>query len=239
MPLHSKSKEFLDQIAAAGMPALGSLPVRETREAFAGIAAFGGTPEALPKVESRRVPGPAGEIPLRIYTPQGIGPFPALVFFHGGGWVIGSLDTHDAVCRHLAKRAGTVVISVDYRLAPEHKFPAAPEDCYAATLWVAENASAIGVDARRLAVGGDSAGGNLAAAVSLMARDRKKPSIALQMLVYPVTDHSYDTASCRDNADGYLLTKDSMVWFWDHYLRNAGVGAEPMHGAAFAGFPHR
>jgi acetyl esterase len=227
MPLHSKSKEFLDQIAAAGMPALGSLPVRETREAFAGIAAFGGTPEALPKVESRRVPGPAGEIPLRIYTPQGIGPFPALVFFHGGGWVIGSLDTHDAVCRHLAKRAGTVVISVDYRLAPEHKFPAAPEDCYAATLWVAENASAIGVDARRLAVGGDSAGGNLAAAVSLMARDRKKPSIALQMLVYPVTDHSYDTASYRDNADGYLLTKDSMVWFWDHYLRNAGDGAEP------------
>ena len=206
---------------------LGSLPVRETREAFAGIAAFGGAPEALPKVESRRIPGPAGEIPVRIYTPQGSGPFPVLVYFHGGGWVIGSLDTHDGVCRHLAKRAGAVVVSVDYRLAPEHKFPAAPEDCYAATLWVAENAAAIGVDARRLTIGGDSAGGNLAAAVSLMARDRKKPAIAFQMLIYPVTDHSYETGSYRDNADGYLLTKDSMVWFWDHYLRTAGDGAEP------------
>jgi acetyl esterase len=227
MPLHAKSKEFLDQFAASGMPPLGSQPVPETREAFAGIAAFGGPPESLAKVESRRIPGPGGEIPLRIYTPEGSGPFPAIVFFHGGGWVIGTLDTHDGVCRQIAKRAGAVVVSVDYRLAPEHKFPAAPEDCYAATLWVAENAAKIGVDACRLAVGGDSAGGNLAAAVSLMARDRGKPKIAYQVLIYPVTEHSYDTASYRENADGYLLTKDSMVWFWNHYLRSPADGAQP------------
>jgi acetyl esterase len=209
------------------MPALGSLPVPETRQAFAGIAAFGGPPEPLAKVELRRIPGPSGEIPLRIYTPEGTGPFPGIVYFHGGGWVIGTLDTHDGVCRQLAKRSGAVVVSVDYRLAPEHKFPAAPEDCYAATLWVAENAAKIGADARRLAVGGDSAGGNLAAVVSLMARDRAQPKIAFQLLIYPVTDYSYDTASYRENADGYLLTKDSMVWFWNHYLRSAGDGAQP------------
>ncbi|MET0152025.1 MAG: alpha/beta hydrolase, partial [Candidatus Binatia bacterium] len=125
MPLHAKSKEFLDQFTASGMPALGSLPVPETRQAFAGIAAFGGPPEPLAKVESRRIPGPGGEIPLRVYTPEGTGPFPAIVYFHGGGWVIGTLDTHDGVCRQLAKRSGAVVVSVDYRLAPEHKFPAA------------------------------------------------------------------------------------------------------------------
>jgi acetyl esterase len=227
MPLHAKSKEFLDQLIASGMPVLGSLPVSETRQAFAGIAAFGGPPAPLAKVESRTIPGPGAEIPLRIYTPEGAGPFPVLVYFHGGGWVIGSLDTHEGVCRQLAKRSGAVVVSVDYRLAPEHKFPAAPEDCYAATLWVAENAAKIGADGRRLAVGGDSAGGNLAAVVSLMARDRAKPTIAFQLLIYPVTDHSYETASYRDNADGYLLTKDSMVWFWNHYLKGAGDGAQP------------
>ena len=241
MPLNAKSKEFLAQLAAAGMPELGSLPAAETREAFAGVAAFGGPPEPIARVENRRVPSSGGEIPLRLYVPDAAGPLPALAYFHGGGWVIGSLDTHDAVCRHLAKQARTVVVSVDYRLAPEHKFPAAAEDCYAATRWIADNAAALGVDPARICVGGDSAGGNLAAVVSLMARDRGGPKIALQVLAYPVTDHSYDTASYRDNADGYLLTKDSMVWFWNHYLGapsdGTNVYASPLRAASLAGLP--
>jgi acetyl esterase len=241
MPLHRQAKDFLDQLTAAGMPPLGSLPVPETREAFNGIAAFGGPPEPLATVEERRIPGPAGEIPLRIYTPDARAPRPLLVFFHGGGWVIGNFDTHDAVCRHLAKQSGAIVVAVDYRLAPEHKYPAAAEDCYAATKWSAENAAALGGDASRLVVGGDSAGGNLAAVVSLMARDRGGPKVAFQLLVYPVTNHSYDTASYRENADGYLLTRDSMVWFWNHYLRSDADGEEPyaspLRARSLAGLP--
>jgi acetyl esterase len=241
MPLHAQAKQFLEQLAAAGMPPLGTQPVAETREAFNGIAAFGGPPEPLAAIEERRIPGPAGEIPLRVYTPDTRAPRPLLVFFHGGGWVIGTFETHDAVCRHLAKQSGGVVVAVDYRLAPEHKFPAAAEDCYAATKWAAENAAALGGDASRLAVGGDSAGGNLAAVVSLMARDRGGPKIAFQLLVYPVTNHAYDTASYRENADGYLLTKDSMVWFWNHYLRSERDGADPyaspLRAPSLAGLP--
>ena len=241
MPLSAKAQEFLEQIAAAGMPPLGSASVADTRKAFDGIAAFGGPIQAVARVEDRRIPGPAGEIPLRIYTPQPRGTLPVLVYYHGGGWVIGTFDTHDAVCRHLANRSGAIVVSVDYRMAPEHKFPAAAEDCYAATCWVASNAAALGADPKRLAVGGDSAGGNLAAVVSLMARDRGAPRIAFQLLVYPVTDYSYDTASYRENADGYLLTKDAMMWFWNHYLREPGDGANPyaspLRAASLAGLP--
>jgi acetyl esterase/lipase len=235
MPLSPKSKEFLEQFAAAGLPALGTAGVAETRTGFDGIAVFGGPPEPMAKVENRRIPGPAGEIPVRIFAPEGRAPMPILVYFHGGGWVIGTLETHDAVCRHLAKRAGAVVVSVDYRLAPEHKFPAGPEDCYAATCWAAEHAAEIGGDARRIVVGGDSAGGNLAAVVSLMARDRGKPAIALQLLIYPVTDHRYDTLSYRDNADGYLLTKQAMVWFWNHYLAAERDGENPYASPLRAG----
>lgn len=226
MPLHPKAREFLDQFAAA-MPPLGTLGVAETRSSFDGIVAFGGPPEPVARVENRRIPGPAGEIAVRIYTPEARGPLPVLVYFHGGGWVIGTIETHDPLCRHLAKQAQAVVVSVDYRLAPEHKFPAGPEDCYAATSWVAEHAAELGGDPARVVVGGDSAGGNLAAAVSLMARDRGKPKIALQLLLYPVTDHSYETASYRENADGYLLTKQAMVWFWNHYLAKDADGANP------------
>src|SRR5205823_5254173 len=145
---------------------------------------------------------------------------PALVFFHGGGWVVGSIDGSDATCRSLANAAGCVVVSVDYRLAPEHKFPAAAEDCYAATRWVADNAGAIGVDPARIAVGGVSAGGNLAAVAALMARDRGGPPLVHQLLVVPVTDRDFTTASYRENAAGYGLTKESMLWFWNHYLRD-------------------
>nr|WP_281427635.1 alpha/beta hydrolase [Mesobacillus maritimus] len=186
-----------------------------------------GIPEEVGKVEDRRIPGPGGEIPVRIYTPEGEGPFPALVYYHGGGWVIGNLDTVEVPCRLLTNRANCVVISVDYRLAPEHKFPAAAEDAYSAVQWVVDNASSIGVDSARVAVGGDSAGGNLAAVVALMAKDKGGPSISYQMLIYPVTNHNYDTQSYKDNAEGYFLTKSTMEWFWNHYLRNEEDGKNP------------
>ena len=178
---------------------------------------------------------------MRIYTPQGSGPFPVLVYFHGGGWVIGNVDTHDPTCRTLTNAAGCVVVSVDYRLAPEHKFPAAVDDCYAATQWVAANAAAINGDSSRIAIGGDSAGGNLTAVVAIEARDKGGPPLVFQLLVYPVTDYSFSTPSYRDNGDGYLLTKDSMVWFWDHYLRSEADGqdyrASPLRASDLTGLP--
>jgi acetyl esterase len=149
------------------------------------------------------------------------------VFFHGGGWVIGSLESHDNLCRALANRAQAIVIAVDYRLAPEHRFPAAAEDCYAVACHVAEHGADYGVDAARLAVAGDSAGGNLSAVVALMARDRGAPRLRHQVLIYPVTDPDFERASYRDNADGYLLTRDAMKWFWGHYVPDAARRTEP------------
>ncbi|WP_404331859.1 alpha/beta hydrolase fold domain-containing protein [Mesobacillus maritimus] len=224
--LDPQAKFLLDQMAAAGGPAMETLSPEEARLS-ADFSAMAGIPEEVGKVEDRRIPGPGGEIPVRIYTPVGEGPFPALVYYHGGGWVIGNLDTVEVPCRLLTNRANCVVISVDYRLAPEHKFPAAAEDAYAAVQWVVDNASSIGVDSTRLAVGGDSAGGNLAAVVALMAKDKGGPSIAYQMLIYPVTNHNFDTQSYKENAEGYFLTKDTMEWFWNHYLRNEEDGKNP------------
>ncbi len=227
MPLDPQAKAFLDQLAASGAPPLNALPVEEARKALLELFAPKEEPEPVGKVEDRKIAGPAGAIPVRIYTPQGSGPFPVLVYFHGGGWVIGNLETHDPVCRKLTRAAGCTVVSVDYRLAPEHKFPAGPEDCYAATRWVAENAASLGADPARIAVGGDSAGGNLAAVVALMARDRGGPPLAYQLLIYPVTDHAFDNPSYRENADGYLLTRDAMIWFWNHYLSHEEEGKNP------------
>src|SRR5579875_1997712 len=173
MELDPQMKAILDTIAAAGGKPFNAMTPAEAREGIKLLVqVFGGQPEQMAKVEDRRVPGPAGEIPLRVYTPGGAAPMGGLVYFHGGGWVIGDIDSHDEVCCGLAKGAGCIVVSVDYRLAPEHKFPAAPEDCFAATKWVSQNAAALGIDANRIAVGGDSAGGNLAAVVAQMARDR-------------------------------------------------------------------
>ena len=211
---------LLKKMQERGAPPVHTLTPTEARETRNPVFIdLGGPPEEVSKVEDMKVPGPAGEIPVRIYTPRGSGPFPALVYFHGGGWVICNLDTHDAVCRRLANRASCVVVSVDYRLAPEHKFPAAAEDAFAATRWVAENARIIDVDPGRIAVGGDSAGGNLAAVVSLMARDKGGPHLVHQLLVYPVTDlSSMDNDSYREHGQGYILTKDSMVYYGSHYL---------------------
>jgi acetyl esterase len=226
MPIDPQAQALLDQMAEAGAPPFESLTPEQAREMILQMRELAGPPEPVAKVEDSQIPTPGGKIPVRVYTPDGTGPFPLLVYFHGGGWVIGTVDTVDAPCRALANRAGCVVVSVDYRLAPEHKFPAAPEDCYAVTRSVAEGAAADG-DPARIAVGGDSAGGNLAAAVALMARDRGGPPISFQLLVYPVTNHDYSTASYQENAEGYLLTKNGMVWFWDHYLQSEEDGRNP------------
>jgi acetyl esterase len=151
---------------------------------------------------------------------------PVLVFFHGGGWVVGNVESHDTMCRHLANRAGCAVVSVDYRLAPEHKFPAAVDDCFTATAWVAGNAAALGIDPGRLAVGGDSAGGNLAAVVSLMARDKGAPRISYQLLIYPAMDAAMRHDSINRFAEGYVLTRATMRWFYEQYLRAAHDAAD-------------
>src|SRR5216117_328869 len=160
MPLDPEAKMLLEQMTTVVRP-FDELSVEEARAAIVTLSAAAGESEAVARVENRAVPGPRGEIPVRIYTPEGRAPFPVLVYFHGGGWVIGSLETHDGLCRHLANAASCVVVSVDYRLAPEHPYPAAAEDAYAATRWVAANANAVGGDPQRIAIGGDSAGGNL------------------------------------------------------------------------------
>jgi acetyl esterase len=240
MALDPTLKTLLDGLAAAGGPALGTQSVAETRAAFDNMPLPRKQIE-LASVENRKIPGPAGEIPVRIYQPHGAGVKPVLVYLHGGGWVIGTLDSYDATCRELAEGAGCVVVSVDYRLAPEHRYPAAPEDCYAGLQWVAANASRLGADAKRLAVGGDSAGGNLSAVVCQMARDRRGPSIRFQLLVYPVTDADFSRRSYVDNAEGYLLTTASMHWFWDHYVPNRAQRAEPyaspLRAADLSGLP--
>lgn len=168
------------------------------------------------------------DLPIRIYRPLVPAGKGALVYFHGGGWVLGNLESHDAICRRLSGGAGITVISVDYRLAPETPFPGPLQDCYVATRWVAHNAEELDIDPQRIAIGGDSAGGNLAAAVALLARDEAWPTIRFQLLIYPVTDARMDTASYRDNASGYLLTQSSMSWFWDHYVPTAEDRAQPL-----------
>ncbi len=219
MPLDPQARQVLDQLAALGLPPNHTVSPEQARiNAQARPRAAG--PEVA-RVVQQTIPGPGTAIPVRIYTPTGPGPFPMLVWFHGGGWVLGDLDSADPVARHLTVGAGCVVISVDYRLAPETKFPGPADDCYAATQWAIQQAAALNGDPDRVAVGGDSAGGNLAAAVALMARDRKSMSLAFQLLVYPVTHCHYSTSSYQNYAEGYGLTRDGMQWFWEHYLRSA------------------
>src|SRR4051794_31409153 len=200
MPLHHQAEAWLKGLEESGLPPLNEMSVEEARATYTAVVADCGIkPEPVADITDRTIPGPDGEIPIRVYTPQGSGPFPILVYFHGGGWVIGNLDVVHGTCTVLANRAHAVVVSVDYRLAPEHKFPAAIEDCYAATTWVADNGWLINGDVERIAVAGDSAGGSLAAVVALLARDKGYPSLMYQMLIYPTTDVSYDTESYREN----------------------------------------
>ena len=227
--LDPQIKTLLQEMAKQGITPLSTLTAEQAREmknpAFIGL---GGPPEPVQKITNRTIPGPAGGIPIRIYQPQGNGPFPILVYFHGGGWVICNLDTHDSLCSSLANGASCIVVSVDYRLAPENKFPAAVEDAYAATRWASENAKSFNGDPNRIAVGRDSAGGNLAAVVSFMARDNGSPSLRYQLLIYPVTNlSSFDTKSYREHGEGYILTRDSMAYYRGHYIRSEADTLDP------------
>lgn len=216
MTVHPQAKVILDMVNAAPALAPEDLTPDDLRQSYAGLAMPADVPGVI--TEDRTIPGPGGDLALRIYRPEGAGVTPVVVFFHGGGWVIGDLDTHDGGCRSLTAASGCTLVAVDYRLAPEATFPAPVEDCYAATVWVQEHAAELGVDGTRLAVAGDSAGGNLAAVVSQIARDLGTPTISFQLLVYPVTDYEFTSDSMVDNADGYLLTADMMRWFFGHYL---------------------
>ncbi len=226
MPPTPETQGLLAMLEQQGGPDISEQTPEEARAMIEGFAMMqAGAPEPA-RVEDRTVPGPGGDIPVRIYASAGDN-LPVVMYFHGGGWVIGNIGSHDGTCKQLLAEIGeAAVVSVDYRLAPEHKYPAAADDCYAAAAWVAENGAEIGVDGSRMAVCGDSAGGNLSAVVSQMARDKGGPAIAAQVLHVPVTDHNYDYPSYSENAEGYLLTRASMVWFWDHYLPNAGSGQE-------------
>jgi len=242
MPLHPKARALLDQMAAAGIPPMETLSPDEARAMMGVRRALNPPPiDPVGSVEDRRIPGPAGDIAVRIYTPAGRDATGGgIVFFHGGGWVIGDLESSDAPCRFLANAAASVVVSVDYRLAPEHRFPAAAEDAFAATQWVASSGAALGIDPKRLAVAGDSAGGNLAAVVALMARERSGPQLAFQALVYPVTDADFSTASYVENGDGYMLTLASMKWFWGNYATEADRSswlASPLRATDLHGLP--
>jgi len=241
MPLDPQAQKLVDAMAALNLKPVESSTPDEARESMRSRTAALGPFEEVAAVADHRVPVQGGEITVRVYTPGGAAPHPALVFYHGGGWVIGDLYTHDGICRALANAARCAVASVDYRLAPEFKYPVAAEDSYAALQWVAANAASLGIDARRLAVGGDSAGGNLATVVALMSRDRRGPALVHQSLIYPVTSYGFDTPSYQENATGYVLTRDAMRWFWNHYLATPDQGREaqasPLKASSLAGLP--
>jgi acetyl esterase len=212
----------------ASLPPFHTLSVADARAQFSARNVPGMRADEVAKIENRDMQGPGGSLGLRVYTPKGDGPFPLMVYFHGSGFVVCSLDTHDFMCRNLCAGTGCVVVSVDYRLAPEHKFPAAVDDCLAATLWAQANASALRADPGRVLLAGDSAGGNLAAVTALRIRDEGGPKLLAQLLIYPVTDHwTAGAVSMEENAEGYGLGKAGMIWFWNHYLSDASEAAHP------------
>lgn len=244
MAVDRDAERVLELVQLSGRPPYETLTPPEARALFlAGREVV--TPDPEPVAEVRELSPQrrdGGVVPMRLYrgvTADTGKILPVLVYFHGGGWVIGDLETHDSLCRHLANAARCVVVSVDYRLAPEHKFPAAVEDCFFATSWVAEQAQALGVDCDRVAVAGDSAGGNLAAVVSLLARDREAPRLCFQALLYPAVDCGMTHPSHERFAEGYLLTRPTMLWFYGHYLRGpADVEdwrASPLRAADLSG----
>ena len=239
--LHPQIQRVLQVMAEAGLQPIEAMTPAEAREQMEATAqARKAEPLPVARVDERLIPGPAGHIRLRLYWPNTAGPVPAIVYYHGGGHVIGSLDTHDLVARNLCAGAEAVVASVDYRMGPEHKFPAAVEDSFAALEWVHANAKKLGADSGKIGVHGDSAGANLAAVIALMARDAGSPRLRLQSLVYPVADYGLAGDSYDKYAQGYgLLTRESMVWFRNHYLRSPKDAedwrASPIKAPSFGG----
>lgn len=219
--LDPQARALIDLMVQRAVPAVHTLDPAEARRFYRDRRSFTQPdPPAMAAVDALAAPGPAGPVPLRLFRPRA-GVLPVLVYFHGGGWTIGDLDTHDVLCRQLALAGDCAVVSVDYRLAPEQRFPAAVDDCLAATRWVQAEAAALGLDAGQVAVGGDSAGGNLAAVVSLMLRDAGAPAPKLQLLIYPATDQRAVAPSHTANAQGYLLTADSIAYYRRHYIEQA------------------
>jgi acetyl esterase len=216
--LKPQSQLYLE--AFKQMPALASLDAQTVRDMFAMAPPVEVELAPLAKIEDRLIPVEDAEINVRIYTPEGQGPFPIFVYYHGGGWVLGDIPISDASCRMLANKTERIVVSVDYRLAPEYKFPVPVEDSYAALKWVSENAELLNGNASNIVVGGDSAGGNLAVAMTLKSRDENGPPIAGQVLIYPVTALSYDSQSYQDFQVGFGLDRDLMIWFGNYYIRN-------------------
>jgi acetyl esterase len=226
MPIDPQIQALLDK--GTGVPATHTLPIDVARAQYEARIAVMAPAAEVAAIRESAIDGPGGRLRLRVYTPHGTGPFPLLIFFHGSGFVLCSLDTHNGMCRNLCPGAGCVVVSVDYRLAPEHKFPSGIEDCLHATCWAALHAVELSADPSRIAVAGDSAGGNMAAVAALRVRDEGGPSLCGQLLLYPVTDyHTPGTPSYAENAEGYGLTRDTMDWFWAHYLTDASQGAHP------------
>jgi acetyl esterase len=240
MPLAAEYQAMFDQLAAAGpTPGVRDLPLPDARNMYR-VARPVNPDLPIHQISDTTMPGPAGDIALRIYRPEGTGPFGVLVYFHGGGWVIGDLDTADAVCRELATLAGIVVVSVDYRLAPEHCYPAAVEDSYAALLWVRDNAEQLNSNGN-IGVCGESAGANLATVIAQQSRDKNGPAIAFQCLLYPVTDAEMSRDSYAENGTGYLLETATMEWFWDTYCPNPeqrlGSDASPLRAQSLENLP--
>jgi acetyl esterase len=245
MGLDPDAQRVLDLIRESGRPPYETLQPAEARELYRkGRVVLQPDPPAVAAVRDLEAPAPHGALKLRLYRGAGTPAehaLPVLVFYHGGGWVIGDLDTHDGVCRHLANAAGCAVVAVDYRLAPEHKFPAAVDDCVWATAWVAKQGAALGIDPTRLAVGGDSAGGNLAAIVALDARERGTPAIKFQLLIYPAVDMAMSLDSHRRHTSGLPLTHATAAWFRELYLRSAADQpdwrASPLRATDFKRLP--
>lgn len=243
--LHPQTQGLLAFIKSLNRPELCDMTVEQARTVYRDGRVFTQPePPEVGAVSEHSVPGPLGPIAVRGYRPQGSAAhavLPVLVYLHGGGWTIGDLDTHDVLCRQLSNQSGCAIFSVDYRMGPENKFPAAVDDCMTATRWVADNAATLNVDAARLAVGGDSAGGNLATVVALLARDSGGPAIRFQLLIYPATEAAATMASHQTNGVGYLLTTRVMKWFMNHYVRTpqdmADWRASPLFAPSLKGLP--
>lgn len=240
MALDKQAELLLTGLEESGLPPLHEMTIPEARQVYAAaVAEHGIAPEPVADIAERRIPGPNGDIPIRVYIPEGSRPQPVLVFFHGGGWALGDLEVTHGACTVLANRAHAIVVSVDYRLAPEHPFPAAVTDCWAATRWVRDNAALIGADPERLAVGGDSAGANLAAVMAHLARDEAFAALRFQLLFYPATDATEFSASYAENGEGYFLTAELMRLFYDQYLPEhrdrSDPRASPLHAPDHSG----